>query len=78
MPFENLVVLILFVLFVASMGNILANWRLQSTVRELGRLLASRSFTDYAVGVKKLEAPPKKPVKHEPGYETVFEALEEK
>jgi hypothetical protein len=73
MPFEHFPCAL--ALGLISLALLIANWRLQSTVRELGRLLASRSFTDYAIGAKKLESPPPPKKKTEPGYENVFNEI---
>ncbi len=81
MPFEHLIFLILFVLLVATVGNFVANWRLQSTVRVMARLLASRSYTDYAVGEKKLVTPVQKPkaaAEPDHGYESAWNTDETK
>ncbi len=80
MPSE-LFLLTLIVLLVATLMNAVANWRLQSTLRLTAKLLASRTYTDYAVGEKTLARPsPVKPktAPADQGYEDAWSTPETK
>jgi hypothetical protein len=73
MRFDILIFLTLLVLLATTLTNAVANWRLQSTVREMAKLLASRNYSDYAMGERTLATPPKVKREISDGYEALFE-----